>query len=267
MPSASGSRNLDETPSAVMRTVSFAFPKVHGCPASPVLEPYPARGLDLPGAAGFEHARRSPARRLPAERRQPLPSAFGPRARPSAYVPVQPVLDVLDHPRTQSQTRLSAHAPPYADDVLETREDVCYATAGHRRDAGECSAHPTGTGRRTPSGAPAFWSGYDASIVLAFTDSEHDPPLRQSSGRAQAHARGPRRRIESGTRLARKYLVYASGVLGIRERRLSGPARRRLASPSATRASRGGGPASVAARGCGSYGQRPRLCKHSASFF
>ena len=47
MPSESGLTNLDETPSGVMRTVSFGFPKVHGCPVSPVLEPYPARGLDL----------------------------------------------------------------------------------------------------------------------------------------------------------------------------------------------------------------------------
>jgi hypothetical protein len=67
---------------------------------------------------------------------------------------------LLDHPRTQSQTRFSAQAPPYADTLLETRENVCYATAGHRRDTGECSAHPTGTGRRPPCGAPALWSGY-----------------------------------------------------------------------------------------------------------
>jgi len=60
------------------------------------------------------------------------------RARLSVYGTIQPILDLLDYPRTQSQTRFSAHAPPYADDVLETREDVCYATAGHRRDAGEC---------------------------------------------------------------------------------------------------------------------------------
>jgi len=77
MPSASGSTNLDETPSGVMRTVSFRFPKSPGCPASPVLEPCPARGLYLAKHAGLAHARRSPGRRLSVERRQPLPSAFG----------------------------------------------------------------------------------------------------------------------------------------------------------------------------------------------
>ena len=71
MPSESGLTNLDETPSGVMRTVSFGFPKVHGCPVSPVLEPYPARGLEPASLAGVDHARQSPAQRLSVERRQP----------------------------------------------------------------------------------------------------------------------------------------------------------------------------------------------------